>query len=146
VGHIRVRSESGFTLLEILVVVLVLGVLAAIALPAFLSQQVKGKDAAAKSDARNVASAVSACRHGENSYEDCDTAAELRSEGRGYDWGTAAGQVRVASADADTFSIEAISKGTTDGVPNRFTLRRAANGSITRTCTGTGGCDDDGSW
>jgi type IV pilus assembly protein PilA len=140
-----VRSESGFTLLEILVVVMVLGVLAAIALPAFLSQQGKGKDASAKSDARNLASAVVACRHGESSYEDCDTAAELRGEAQAYDWGTGAGQVSVATADTDTFSIEAISKGTSGGVHNRFTLSREADGSMTRTCTGSGGCDD-GSW
>jgi type IV pilus assembly protein PilA len=127
------------------VVVLVLGVLAAIALPAFLSQQDKGKDASAKSDARNLATAVESCRQGKDSYADCDTAAELASEGQGYSWGSAAGDVSVASATSDSFSIEAVSNGTSGGTPNRFTLSRASNGSVSRTCTGSGGCDD-GSW
>jgi type IV pilus assembly protein PilA len=144
-GGIRVRGEEGFTLLELLIVVMVLGVLAAIALPAFLSQQDKGKDASAKSAARNLATAVESCRQGKDSYSDCNEASELGSEGQGYSWGTAPGQVTVASAGADSFSIEAVSNGRTDGAYNRFTLSRGSGGGVTRTCTGSGGCDN-GSW
>jgi type IV pilus assembly protein PilA len=123
----------------------VIGVLAAIALPIFLSQQEKGKDASAKTEARNLAIILETCRVGEDSYDDCDTEGELGREGRAYSWGTGPGQVSVVSADTKTFSIEAVSNGKTGGANNVFTLARETNGGVTRTCTGSAGCSN-GSW
>ena len=51
------REDSGFTLVELLVVVIIIGVLAAIAIPVFLNQRQKGYDAHAQSDLRNMANA-----------------------------------------------------------------------------------------
>jgi type IV pilus assembly protein PilA len=51
----RTTEDSGFTLLELLVVIIIIGILAAIAIPVFLHQRQKGYDAQARSDLRNLA-------------------------------------------------------------------------------------------
>jgi prepilin-type N-terminal cleavage/methylation domain-containing protein len=54
-SDIRHGRADGFTLIEILVVMIIIGILAAIAIPVYLSQKAKGYDASAKSDLRSWA-------------------------------------------------------------------------------------------
>jgi type IV pilus assembly protein PilA len=48
-------NEEGFTLIEILVVILIIGVLSAIAIPVFLNQRKTANDSAVESDVKNIA-------------------------------------------------------------------------------------------
>ena len=50
----RLSKDEGFTLIELMVVVLIIAVLVAIAIPSFLGFRARAQDRAAQSDLRNV--------------------------------------------------------------------------------------------
>lgn len=52
------NNEDGFTLVELLIVVVIIGILAAIAIPIFMNQQKAAYDAGLQSDLRNFGTAL----------------------------------------------------------------------------------------
>ena len=53
----RGTNQKGFTLIELMIVIAIIGILSAIAIPNFLSYRAKGQDTSAKTEASNFYSA-----------------------------------------------------------------------------------------
>jgi len=50
---LRKKNQKGFTLIELMIVIAIIGILAAIAIPNFLAYRTKGQNSAAQSAAKN---------------------------------------------------------------------------------------------
>ena len=151
--HRMASEESGFTLVELLVVMLIIGLLAAIAIPAFFNQRNKAYDSNAKEQARTA-----------------ETAIETYATDNGGTYGgvTSGALVTIENSLSDTVSTTRpyisnvassgtganLDKGWTVTVTspktgNAFTISRdAASSQLTFTCTtgGTAGCPSNGTW
>jgi type IV pilus assembly protein PilA len=139
----RTRDEGGFTLIEILFVILIIGILAAIALPAFLGQQEKGKDAEAKSNARNLMSQVESCYTPKEDYRQCATEVDLGGN-LGIPYGSGPGEAEVADAQRDSFTITAVSRASTGGQNDTFSIVHDATGVTAHSCTAGAGANGGG--
>jgi type IV pilus assembly protein PilA len=130
----RLRDNRGFTLIELMVVILIIGILAAIALPAFLNQRTKAQDTEAKSAVRNARVTLETF-HTDRSTYDTD-AATLQGMEPSLD----EARNLVVSGGSTTFSIAVDSRAVDGG--GTFTMVLGPGGDVTRSCSnpGKGGC------
>jgi type IV pilus assembly protein PilA len=140
------RDESGFTLVELLVVMLILGLLAAIAIPAFFNQRDKARDSQAKAYVRTAETAMEVYATDNGGAYDGATVAILQGlEPTLNGAALAAPTVPAGAGDTANKSYEVT---VTSGTGNRFSITRHDNGTTDLTCTdgGTAGCPTGGRW
>ncbi|WP_019602708.1 pilin [Teredinibacter turnerae] len=71
------RVQQGFTLIELMIVVAIIGILAAVALPAYQDYTVRAKMAEVIGFGAQMKTSISECVASEGSLANCDTLAEV---------------------------------------------------------------------
>jgi type IV pilus assembly protein PilA len=95
----RIQDDKGFTLIELMVVVLIIAILIAIAIPTFLGLRERAQDRGAQAELRDGLTAAKAFYTDDESYDNFDDDAAEAIE-PSLNW--AGGEPNINSAGADT--------------------------------------------
>jgi type IV pilus assembly protein PilA len=141
----RRDEEEGFTLIELMVVVLIIAILIAIAIPTFLGARSRAQDRAAQSDLRNGLTAQKTFYTDNEAYADDGVAAELaalQSIEPSLDWG---GDLTVTVGDVvaadDDNAVVCVAQDSKSG--QEFALADIAIGADAGTYYNRGACSVD---
>jgi type IV pilus assembly protein PilE len=100
------RRMRGITLIELMIVVVCVGILAAIAYPSYMNQVRKAKRADGKAQLMETAQALERCytRFGRYNDAGCDVVLPVMSDENHY-------QIQAAALTAATFTLNAVPQG-----------------------------------
>ena len=127
----RSRHANGFSLVELLVVILIVGVLAAIAIPSFVGQKGKAVDAQAKELVRTAETTAESMATASNSGYEKVTPTEMN----GFE-----PAIHIVASKSEAYLSAATGTATTYSVTTKstngdeFTITKTATGQVTRQC------------
>jgi type IV pilus assembly protein PilA len=141
----RLRSdEEGFTLVELLLVVLIIAILAAVAIPSFLDQENKANDAAAQTQLSTAYRAIEIYGVANGSYcnakvSDLVSIAPMLQQ---------ANNLTIDACGASDPTGYTLTVQSPSHQRTTFGLSLDGSGLLHRTCSpaGQGGCHSDGTW
>jgi len=137
------RAQKGFTLIELMIVVAIIGILAAVALPAYQTYTKKARFSEVVLATSAVKSAVDACFQGRGKYDlaNCDTLAKIGVDALGI---TAGNEVSAVAITATTAVITVTGAASVDGEDYELTPTVSNNtltwDDATSSCVAAGLC------
>jgi type IV pilus assembly protein PilA len=132
--QMKKNVQKGFTLIELMIVVAIIGILAAVALPAYNTYTEKARYAEITLAVGSVRSAIDICyqTRGDYSLANCDTYAKIGSTAAGVQAGSEVSSVTITAATAVVTGI-----GSDTNASTYIFTPNAANNSLTWAQTGT---------
>jgi type IV pilus assembly protein PilA len=143
--NMSLQQQKGFTLIELMIVIAIIGILAAIALPAYQTYTKKARFSEVVAATGSVKSAVDLCHQTEGSSCDVVTDSGITKAEAGANAGAQVTSVTASGGKADNYVITAIpvaSNGITVDETYILTGTQTAGGSIS--WVASGGCLTEG--
>jgi type IV pilus assembly protein PilA len=149
----RLQRERGFALIELLIAMLIIGALAAIAIPSFLTQRQKSQDTCAKSQVRTMQTTMETVYTEIGNYAGVDMNRLHSAEGAVVPTGACgsgtAATVGMISGGACNGSVPTVARAycvsQTSASGRNFVLANN-DGALTRVCSPSGGGCRNGVW
>lgn len=120
--RLRGTCEEGFTLMELLVVILIIGILTAIAIPNYLGQQKEARDSAAMAQLRTAATSQDLYHAKQNAF------AANTTDLAAYGFRQGGQLVTVVAADASSYCMQA------PGGTDTFKMTQDTGRPVSGTC------------
>jgi prepilin-type N-terminal cleavage/methylation domain-containing protein len=123
------RTQKGFTLIELMIVVVIIGILAALAIPRFMRATTKSK----QSEAKQILKQIYVMQHAYRQEKDTYTANGLSASAGGVfavlgvEIMTSARYTYAITADSTTFTATATANLDDDGTVDTWTINEAGN-------------------
>lgn len=130
------RLRKGFTLVELLIVIIIIAVLAAIAIPKFVNSGLRSKEAALKSDLKLVRNAIELFRNDTSYYpKQLADLAATTAPASGYD--ATATSKSITATDFKGPYLATIPTDTVSGSAFTYSTTSGSVGAVTSSASGT---------